>query len=355
MHLRLEHVAVGYGNQAVLHSLSLDLPEGHVGCLLGPSGCGKTTALRAVAGFEPVRAGYITGDGVTLSAPGTHVEPEARGMGMVFQDLALLPHLNVYANIAFGLHRYPRRQRKARVDELLKLIGLPDAARAWPHTLSGGEQQRVALARALAPRPRLILLDEPFSALDLDLREHLAQDVRTIVRHEGTTALLVTHSQTEAFAMADHIGVIHAGHLAQWDSAPALYHHPASLAVAQFVGESRLLPGAWRADGAVETELGAVQVRRSGRCAAPVVRVLVRPEDLVVEDHGAVRARLIARVFRGAAWLYTLRLASGHEVLCRVPGEAAHAVGSTLGVRLVAPRVSVFEADSPAPEQPTRG
>ena len=336
MDLQLEALSAGYGDRTVVHGVSLRVPPGTIGCLLGPSGCGKTTVLRVIAGFEPVSTGRVTGDGLELTgSAGISIPPERRGIGMVFQDLALMPHLSVAGNVAFGLHRQPRAERAARVAELLDLVGLSASAQAFPHQLSGGQQQRVALARALAPRPRLVLLDEPFSSLDVELRERLSQDVRAILLHEKTTALLVTHSQFEAFAMADVIGVMNQGRLHQWDSAYNLYHRPADRFVADFVGEGRLLPAMRRADGSVETRLGVLPARdgAAGAAAGPV-DVLLRPDDVVHDDASPVGAVVSARAFRGAEFLYTLRLDSGHELLSLVPSHHDHAVGTRIGIRL---------------------
>lgn len=344
MDLQLENIRAGYNGHTVLHALSLRVAPGTLGCLLGPSGCGKTTALRAVAGFEPISAGRVLGDGEVLSETGRVLAPERRGIGMVFQDLALMPHLDVGANIAFGLHRQPKAQRAARVAELLELVGLSHAARAYPHELSGGQQQRVALARALAPKPRLILLDEPFSSLDVELRERLSQEVRRILLHEKMTALLVTHSQFEAFAMADVIGVMNHGRLLQWDVGYNLYHRPADRFVADFVGEGRLLPGTRRGDGAVEMALGVLPAG-NGATLSGKVDVLLRPDDVVHDDASPSTAVVMARAFRGAEFLYTLRLDSGHELLSLVPSHHDHAIGSRIGIRLDVEHVIAFAND----------
>src|SRR5690606_11406226 len=209
--------------------------------LLGASGCGKTTVLRAIAGFEPLRAGAIRLDGTVLSGGGVHVLPEKRRVGMMFQDYALFPHLTVGENVAFGLRRLPNAQRERRVAEMLELVGLKDAVDDYPHELSGGQQQRVALARALAPAPDLLLLDEPFSNLDVDTRERLAFEVRDILKSTGHTAILVTHNQAEAFAIADRIGVMSAGRIVQWDTPYNLHHHPVDGFVADFIRREALL------------------------------------------------------------------------------------------------------------------
>ncbi|KCB43034.1 ABC transporter ATP-binding protein [Bordetella hinzii] len=242
--LELEHLALGYdtpqGLKRVVEDLSLALPAGQIGCLLGESGCGKTTVLRAIAGFEPLRAGRILLDGRVLSSPTGQVVPEKRHVGMMFQDYALFPHLTVAQNVAFGLRRLPRPQQQARVQEMLELVGLSHAAQSYPHEISGGQQQRVALARALAPSPELLLLDEPFSNLDVDTRERLAFEVREILKATGHTAILVTHNQAEAFAIADRIGIMQKGRIAQWDTPYNLRHAPASDFVRDYIRREAL-------------------------------------------------------------------------------------------------------------------
>ena len=216
--LALEDLQVRYPGAAtpVLRGLSLVQPLGTIACLLGPSGCGKSTALRAIAGFEPLQAGRIVLAGQVLSGPGRHVEPERRGVGLLFQEIALFPHLDAAANVGFGLRRRPRAERDQRVRELLAMVGLESLGARMPHELSGGQQQRIALARALAPSPRLLLLDEPFSSLDATTRDRLAGEVRDILRAAGQTALMVTHDPDEAETIGDWIGVMDGGRLVEW-------------------------------------------------------------------------------------------------------------------------------------------
>ncbi|MEG2581995.1 ABC transporter ATP-binding protein, partial [Comamonas sp.] len=204
--LEVKNVSLGYGATIVVQNVSMRLDQGEIGCLLGPSGCGKTTLLRAIAGFEPVRAGQIDLQGRAVATVAQSVPPQSRDIGMVFQDHALFPHLNVGDNIGFGLHRMTKNERAARVQEMLELVGLEGMGQRWPHALSGGQQQRVALARALAPKPSLLLMDEPFSSLDTSMRESIAREVRAILKQAKATALMVTHDQNEAFAMADNVG-----------------------------------------------------------------------------------------------------------------------------------------------------
>ena len=241
--LEVINTEVGYGGAPVVCQVSFELEPGRIGCLLGPSGCGKTTLLRAIAGFELLQGGEIRMRGQVVSHAGWSLPPEKRRVGMVFQDFALFPHLKIGENIGFGLRHLSERERRARVQTLLGLVGLPEYENAYPHQLSGGQQQRVALARAMAPRPELLLLDEPFSSMDAELREQLAREVRDIIKEEEITALLVTHDQYEAFAMADEIGVLNAGKLMQWDSGYNLYHRPGNRFVADFIGQGVILPG----------------------------------------------------------------------------------------------------------------
>ncbi len=218
--LLIDRIEVGYAaaqqRNRVLLAFSLQLEAGAIGCLLGPSGCGKTTVLRAIAGFEPVLAGTIRLGGVLLSGPGVQLAPERRRVGMMFQEYALFPHLTAAQNVAFGLRRAARDARERRTHEMLALVGLADAGSRLPHQLSGGQQQRIALARAIAPAPALLLLDEPFSNLDAGTRERLVREVRSICKLAGQTAILVTHNEAEAHAMADHVGVMHNGRLTGW-------------------------------------------------------------------------------------------------------------------------------------------
>jgi len=242
--LKLDQITLAYntpeGMRPVVQELSLCLERGHIGCLLGASGCGKTTVLRAIAGFEPLRTGSICLRDMVLSSVGHQIEPEHRHVGMMFQDYALFPHLTVEKNIAFGLRRHDKIRRAHRVNELLTLINLEGLAHRYPHELSGGQQQRVALARALAPEPELLLLDEPFSNLDIDTRERLAFEVRDILKKTGHTAILVTHNQAEAFAIADRIGIMQHGIIAQWDTPYGLHHEPANAFVADFIKREAL-------------------------------------------------------------------------------------------------------------------
>ena len=340
--LDVDQLSVCYGDTPVVDRLSFSLTAGEIGCLLGASGCGKTTVLRAIAGFEPLSAGEIRVDGTVFARRGDQMAAHRRGIGMVFQDYALFPHLSVAGNVGFGLGALAADARRRRVGELLELVGLGGREAAYPHELSGGQQQRVALARALASRPRLLLLDEPFSNLDVMLRETLGQEVRQILKRENVAAVLVTHDQREAFAIADQVGVMRGGRIEQWAAPYALYHHPATRFVADFVGEGALLAGVMVADGLVDAGEGVYCHGEGGLPAGTAVDVLLRPDDVVIDPAALLRAEVASRVFRGAEFLYALRLPSGRELLSLMPSHVRHEPGEQVGFRLDVQGVALF-------------
>lgn len=358
-YLSVKDLVVGYDDITIVDGLSLILKQGEIGCFLGYSGCGKTTALRAIAGLEPTRRGIISLNGQRLTEQTARtsfaVAPAKRGMGMVFQDYALFGHLTVAKNIAFGLNNWSKADKQARVTEMLSLVELTEHADKRPAELSGGQQQRVALARALAPKPKLLLLDEPFSNLDVVLRESLAMSVRDILKRTNTTAILVTHDQNEAFAIADKVGVMYKGKLVQWATPSDLYHEPISPFVAEFAGEGAMIDGIIQ-EGHVETALGDIYRRmevydESGQpqyCEydypnGTPIKVLVRPDDIIHDDESTQTALVVGRVFRGANYLYRLQLADGQTVLSLVPSHHNHEIGTHIGILPILEHVVVFD------------
>lgn len=345
--LQLENLSVCLQQTPIIHDISFSIDAGEIGCLLGPSGCGKTTLLRTIAGFETPDKGTITLNGQVIAEAGSVVPAEARNIGMVFQDLALFPHLNVRANIAFGLQGKSRAEIRDRVSQLLDLIDMPQYANSYPHQLSGGQQQRVALIRAMAPRPDLLLLDEPFSSQDTDLRVQLAHEVREILNHDGITAILVTHDQNEAFAIADNIGVVCDGKLRQWDCAYDLYHKPVDRFVADFIGEGVFVCGSTLEGNWIQTELGQIEGELSQQFEPGTeVELLVRPDDVIHEDEHPYKGTVISRDFRGADHLYTLRMPGSTRLLCLAPSHHDHNIGEQFGVRLELDHLVVFERTS---------
>ncbi len=333
--LKVENLDAGYEDHQVLNQVSFSLDAGEIGCILGPSGCGKTTVLRAIAGFEPVWSGRIYFAGVEVSSRNCTLPPEKRNIGMVFQDFALFPHLRVEDNVSFGLKTMAQHQQLVRVQEMLAIVGMPAFAKAYPHQLSGGQQQRVALARALAPGPGILLLDEPFSNMEVDLREQLAREVRSILKQENNTAILVTHDQNEAFAMADKICVMHEGSIQQQGSGYDLYHRPANRFVADFVGQGVIISATVESPYSVNTGLGLIRGENSiDSEPGSMVDVLIRPDDVIHDDESEESAIVIDKAFRGADFLYFLRMDSGIEVLCLAPSHHNHKINERIGIRL---------------------
>ena len=344
--LEIRNIVHGYGASAFLNNVSLQLEEGQIGCLMGPSGAGKTTVLACVAGIERPQSGIITINGKTVFGNGTDTPPEKRSVGMVFQDFALFPHLTVAKNIAFGMGG--GGEKHTRLDEMLKLCDLEEVKDAYPHEISGGEQQRAALARALANRPRLLLLDEPFSRLDETLRERLAKQVRAIIKSQKLTALMVTHNQYEAFMLADIGGIIQQGAVCQWDDIYNLYHRPQCAFVAEFVGDGALLNGCMTQDGDTDTVLGILRGEKLAggllARAGDKVRVLLRPDDIVLDAENGFPAKIHERVFRGPTTLYSLRLAAGESVFSAWPSHLNFAPGDSVQVRAKIKHLVLFPA-----------
>ena len=333
--LDVENLDAGYDDLQVLNRVSFSLKPGEIGCMLGPSGCGKSTVLRSIAGFEPAWHGRILIDNVEVSTPRFSLPPEQRNIGMVFQDFALFPHLKVEDNVRFGLHRLPRREQQSRVQEMLAIVGMPAFGQAYPHQLSGGQQQRIALARALAPRPSILLLDEPFSNLDVELREQLAREIRNILKQENNTAVLVTHDQNEAFAMADQICVMNEGSVMQQGSGYDLYHRPVNRFVADFIGQGVIIPATVESPTTVKTGLGLIHGETpADAIPGSLVDVLIRPDDVVHDDDSSESAVVVEKAFRGADFLYFLRMDSGVEVMCLAPSHHDHKINDRIGIRL---------------------
>ncbi|MEN1728602.1 MAG: ABC transporter ATP-binding protein [Pseudomonadota bacterium] len=342
MTLDVRNIVLGYTDTPVIRGLSFKLEEGEIGCLLGASGCGKTTALRAIAGFETLDEGEIHIGSRLNSTPDSQLAPEKRNVGMVFQDNALFPHLNVADNISFGLGRMRRQARAERIKSLTELTGLSGLEHRYPDELSGGQQQRVALARALAPEPAVLLMDEPFSNLDARLRRRMGEEIRGMLKSRSTTTLLVTHDQQEAFTLADKVGLLKDGRMLQWDTPYELYHRPFNRYVAAFTGRGSYLRARIDQNRLIHA-LGESRVPEQ-RPSGDELALLIRPDD-IRPDRDGVLARVVARQFQGADILYRLRLPSDEEVSALFPSHDDFAVDSQIGVGLDAQHLVLFPAD----------
>lgn len=323
------HKSFSEDEPAAVNGLTLTVHEGEILSLLGPSGCGKTTTLRLIAGFEHPDAGLVRLGRNIVTGPNRFVAPEKRGVSVVFQDYALFPHLTVAENIAFGLHTLAKTDVKPRLNEVLELVDLAAYANRYPGELSGGQQQRVALARAMAPQPVVVLLDEPFSNLDADLRVYMREEVKQILREWNSTAIFVTHDQEEALSVGDRVAILNAGHLEQVDTPEYVFHQPATRFVADFLGLADFIPGRITSTG-VETELGLLRqpVPREPGCT---LEVMIRPHDVKLQPASDGYGRVVGRHFHGAEYVYAVQLPSGqlihsaqdHTVELR-PGTRVH-------------------------------
>lgn len=339
--LQVKNLTADINGHDIFRNVSFDLEDATIGCLLGPSGGGKTSILRCIAGLQSVREGEIRLDGRVISDKNIQIAPEERKISMVFQDYALFPHFSVTENIGFGIRALPRPALQKRITEMLDLADMRGYAGCYPHELSGGQQQRVALVRALAPKPRLLLLDEPFSSLDSDLRPQLASEIKELVNEAKITTLMVTHDQNEALAMADMLGVISRGQLFQWDTAYNIYHRPASHMVASFIGLRSVIKGRITSDNRVVTELGIFPAKKSYR-PDQEVGVLIRPDDIVHDDNSARKVPILKKQFRGSAFLYQLRLENGEQVYCFAPSHHNHQIGESIGIVVDAQHVVIY-------------
>lgn len=324
--LRLDGIVKRFGALVAVDDVSLDLADGELLALVGPSGCGKSTLLRLAAGLLALDEGTITLGGTVVDDGRRHLPPERRRVGLVFQEHALFPHLTVARNIAFGLRTGDRSERRARIDEVLSLVGLGALRDRYPHELSGGERQRVALARAIAPEPTLLLLDEPFASLDPNLRSQIRADVVDILRRTGTPGVFVTHDQEEALAVGDRVAVMRGGHIMALGTPWEVFHRPADTFCASFMGEASFLPVQPAGDG-FETCLGPVEVRDLD---PDRVLAMARPDDLVISNAGSGTAAIVAREFRGSEWRYDIDLDDG----CSVAVVCSHLVDLAVGSRV---------------------
>lgn len=341
--LKLDSIEIAYDAKPVVHDVSFELAEGELGCLLGPSGCGKTTILKAISGFEQLKNGKISLNNRLLSDPKVSIAPEQRQVGMVFQDHALFPHISIFQNVAFGLKREPKIEQRKRAQAMLELVGMTDYANAYPHEISGGQSQRIALARALAPSPTLLLLDEPFSNLDASLRESLGYEVRSVLKQAGTTAIMVTHDQHDAFALGDKIGVMSDGNLLQWGTSYQLYHEPINRFVAGFIGDGVLICGQMSEPELVTTKLGDIRGKTNNEeLVGKNVDLLLRPDDVVLDSDSTEQARIVRKAFKGAQTLYTLKTQSGVKLLSLLPSHEDFEIGDKIGIRIDADHLVCF-------------
>ena len=341
--ISIQGLSAGYGHEAIINDISFELAEKQLLAILGPSGSGKSTLLKTIAGFLTPSQGSITLEGVTVSSTTSLVPPEKRNIGLVPQEGSLFPHLDVSANIGFGIKRDPNA--RARVDELLEIIGMTEFAHTRPQELSGGQQQRVALARALAPKPKLILLDEPFTALDTSLRAQMREDIRSILTLTSTTAIMVTHDQEEALATADQLALMQGGQLIAFGVPLALYNNPESISVARLLGEINVIPAVVESNNSVRTDFGVSLTKDSGELnPGDSGTLIVRPEAIAIVENSTPNATIIDSLFHGHDSLISVRTDSGLVIKLREPTHITRTPGARCSVNVTRPGIFLPQA-----------
>lgn len=340
----VDNVCIAYDAKKIIKHVSFDLFNGQISSLVGPSGCGKSTLLRAIAGFEPLIDGEISMLGQTLSTKHKIIAPEKREIGLVFQDLALFPHLSIAENIRFGLKKWPYKDQQQRILQLLKLVDMSGTENRFPHSLSGGQQQRIALARAIAPKPKLLLMDEPFSGLDAAMREDLVPEVRDILKQEKISSILVTHDQLEAFAIADRVAVMQEGKIMQYDKPFNIYHKPANRFTADFIGKGEFIPATIIDENTVDSVLGKLSSTQAhGFKIGQTVEALIRPDDVLHDDDSTTVAEIISKQFRGSHFLYEVKITDECSLHCFASSHHNHAIGEKIGIELDLDHLVLFE------------
>ena len=333
------------GKNKILSNINFDIEESEIGCILGPSGCGKTSLLRVIAGFENIISGSVLKDGVCISNSLENTPVQNRQMGMVFQDYALFPNMDIKSNIAFGIKNQTNNDKDKRVNYLLDLVNLKQQKNKFPHELSGGEQQRVALIRALAPSPEILLLDEPFSNIDADIKEELVSDVRDLLKELSITSIVVTHDQYEAFNIADKVAIMNCGKIEQIGTPYNIYHKPVNKFVADFIGLGVFLPINKKSNGKLETPLGILDKDRIKHDISKIenLEMLIRPDDIIHNDASKLEAVVIEKQFRGAEFLYKLLYNDEYPLLCFAPSHHDHKIGESIGIDVDIEHYVIFE------------
>ena len=331
--LKIESTFINFDNESILEDLSLNVDKNEIVSVVGASAAGKTTLLRAIAGFENIKSGKIFLNDNLVSSEGHTVQPESRNIGIIFQDLALFPHLTVEENIIFGLSSNTKSYKTKRCNELINLLEINDILKKYPHEISGGQQQRVAIARAIAPKPEILLLDEPFSAIDEEFKEQLIKDVKTLLKKEHITTLIVTHNIKEAFEIPDKIAFIFNKKIVQYGTPYDLYHKPTSKEIANFFGISSYINGKVIEKNSIQTIFGIFKEDTSSFSIGSEIDVLIRPDDIIHDDDSLQSAKVVDKIFHGSDFLYKLSLKDGQEVFCYTPSHHNHEINEIIGIK----------------------
>jgi len=333
MKLEIENISLNLDNDRILDNLSLTVKEEEIISIIGPSASGKSSLLRVIAGFENISSGKMKLNGQTVDDTSTIIEPQERNIGIIFQDLALFPHLNCAENITFGISELSSKEKTKRLDRLEKVLGIIEISKKYPHEISGGQQQRVAIARALAPQPEILLLDEPFSALDENLKEKLLADLKILLKEEKITTIVITHNIKEAFQISDKIAFLSNKKIIQFDSAYNIYHKPLTREIANFCGIGSFINGEIIDKNHVETSLGKHFGDTTSYEIGSSIDILIRPDDIIHDDDSTKSARVIEKNFHGSDFLYKLKLNSGENIFCYTPSHHDHSLNEVIGIK----------------------
>ncbi|MEC7865147.1 MAG: ABC transporter ATP-binding protein [Pseudomonadota bacterium] len=342
MKLEIEDVSLSIEGNLILDNLSLNIDEHEIISLIGPSASGKSSLLRIIAGFENISSGKVKLNGLIVDDRSTIVQPQNRNIGIIFQDLALFPHLSCKDNIIFGITNYSEDHKRQRLDRLCNLLDITSIKDKFPHEISGGQQQRIAIARALAPGPEILLLDEPFSALDEELKETLIHDVKNLLKEEKITTIVITHNIKEAFQLSDKIAFLDNKKIIQFDTAYNLYHKPYTKEIANFCGIGSFIKGTVIDSNHVSTILGDLFGDTSKYKVGSNVSVMIRPDDIIHDDNSSQSAKVLEKIFFGSDFLYKLELSEGEKIFCYTPSHHNHAINEVIGIKPVIDHLILF-------------
>ena len=342
MKLEIEDVSLSIEGNLILDNLSLNIDEHEIISLIGPSASGKSSLLRIIAGFENISSGKVKLNGLIVDDRSTIVQPQNRNVGIIFQDLALFPHLSCKDNILFGITNYSADHKRQRLDRLCNLLDITSIKDKFPHEISGGQQQRIAIARALAPGPEILLLDEPFSALDEELKETLIHDVKNLLKEEKITTIVITHNIKEAFQLSDKIAFLDNKKIIQFDTAYNLYHKPYTKEIANFCGIGSFIKGTVIDSNHVSTILGDLFGDTSKYKVGSNVSVMIRPDDIIHDDNSSQSAKVLEKIFFGSDFLYKLELSEGEKIFCYTPSHHNHAINEVIGIKPVIDHLILF-------------
>lgn len=342
MKLEIENISLNIDGNLIIDNLNLNICEQEIISIIGPSASGKSSLLRIIAGFENVNSGRVKINGVIVDDRSKVVVPQNRQVGIIFQDLALFPHLNCEDNILFGISKHTPAEKFKRLNRLSNLLDISGILKSFPHEISGGQQQRIAIARALAPKPEILLLDEPFSALDEKLKETLMSDVKKLLQEEKITTIVITHNIKEAFEISDKIAFLDDKKIIQYDTAYNLYHKPLTKEIANFCGIGSFINGKVIDANHVQTKLGQFFGNTSQFTIGSNVKVMIRPDDIIHDDNSTQSAKVIEKSFHGSDFLYKLELSDGERVFCYTPSHHNHVLNEVIGIKPVIDHLIIF-------------